>query len=83
MVSILRLSCPSTGLSVVAPSLSSRPEPTYMSFDRALQALELAKPSGFGFSGASFGTQCVFVFCWIPLTFGGETSGVPLPWGIL
>ena len=28
------------------------------------------------------GTRCAFAFSRIPLIFGGETSGVPLPWGL-
>ena len=53
-----------------------------LSFGRALQGFGLAKLSAFA-SGALCGTQCAFVLSWIPLMFGGETSGVPLPWGPL
>ena len=38
---------------------------------------------GFGSSGAFFGTRCAFAFSGISLIFGGETSEVPLPWGLL
>ena len=54
-----------------------------MSRTRALQGLGVAKLSGFGSSGAFFGTRCAFAFSGIPLIFGGETSEVPLPWGLL
>ena len=77
------LTCPSTGLSVVAPSFLPRPLPTYTSLGRALQGLGVTKLSGFGYSGAFFGTRCAFAFSRIPLIFGGETSEVPLPWGLL
>ena len=48
--------CPSTGLSVVAHTFLPRPLPTYTSLGRALQGLGVAKLSGFGSSGAFFGT---------------------------
>ena len=69
--------------SVAAPSFLPRPLPTYTSLDRALQGLGVAKLSGFGSSGAFFGTRCAFAFSRIPLIFGGEAFGVPLPWGLL
>ena len=83
MVYILGCSYPSTGLSVVAPSFLPRRLPTYTFLGTALQGLGVAKLSGFGSSGAFFGTRCAFAFSRIPLTFGGEASGVPLPWGLL
>ena len=74
---------PSTGLSVVAPSFLPCPVPTCTSLGRALQGLGVAKLSGFGSSGAFFGTRCAPDSSGIPLIFGGETSEVPLPWGLL
>ena len=59
------------------------PLPTYTSLGRALQGLGVVKLSGFDSSGAFFGTRCAFAFSRIPLIFGGETSGFPLPWGLL
>ena len=66
-----------------APSFFPRPLLTYTSLGRALQGSGVAKLSGFGSSGAFFGTRCAFAFSRIPLIFGGETSEVPLPWGLL
>ena len=43
----------------------------------------VAKLSGFGSSGAFFGTRCALAFSGITLIFRGETSGFPLPWGLL
>ena len=57
---------------------------THMYFPwQGAPGVEVAKLSGFGSSGAFFGTRCAFAFSGIPLIFGGENSEVPLPWGLL
>ena len=81
MVSLLGWSCPSTGLCIVSPSFTSaRPKPMFVSLARGFNRLGLAMLSIRGSSGALLGTMGTFLLSTL-LICGGETSGIPTPWG--